>query len=566
MKLTIRKKLFFAFGITVVLMFLLSFLGLYDIKQVNHNVEDMYGEVTAINYIKDAQVNISRVQRAEKNVLLAETVEEKKEHIMHIGEDYDNGIIKNLNEYKKLTHATDKDKIDSLLESINKVRKQQDDVVNKSMNNESEEALALSKENTNLFNSIETQIDNIVQNNVQVSEEKHHDSMSIYNTTIKLVVVFSIAALVLSIALTVIISSSILTPLKKSINFAKNLANGDLTNNLRLKSNDELGILTNALNNTGEKLKYIVSKIKNTSTEINLGTEQLASAMENTNQSTNKIGEKIINVTDNIENIANYVGEVYENGKAISLSAGKVSELAEDAKNNSIAFRNHANKGKESVDITVSAMNDIENATKEVKNTISDLDILSNKIGDITSMISNIASQTNMLALNAAIEAARAGEQGKGFSVVAEEVRKLAEESDSAARNIERMLSDIKAKTDIAVKNISLTETKVNEGTLVANDTENQINLIIENMNTLISSIEEISTQAHSQAVLTESISENMNNILNNVQLVSANSQDINSNIEEQIAVTEEITSTSENLASMTENLNSMVKYFKVES
>ena len=566
MKLTIRKKLFFAFGITVVLMFLLSFLGLYDIKQVNHNVEDMYGEVTAINYIKDAQVNISRVQRAEKNVILAETVEEKKEHIMHIDEDYDNGIIKNLNEYKKLTHATDKDKIDSLLESINKVRKQQDDVVNKSMNNESEEALALSKENTKLFNSIETQIDNIVQNNVQVSEEKHHDSMSIYNNTIKLVVVFSIAALVLSIALTVIISSSILTPLKKSINFAKNLANGDLTNNLSLKSNDELGILTNALNNTGEKLKDIVSKIKNASLEINSGSEQLAYAMENTNQSTNKIGEKIINVTDNIEKIANYVGDVYENGKSISLSAGKVSELAEDAKNNSIAFRNHANKGKESVDITVSAMNDIENATKEVKNTISDLDILSNKIGDITSMISNIASQTNMLALNAAIEAARAGEQGKGFSVVAEEVRKLAEESDSAARNIERMLSDIKAKTDIAVKNISLTETKVNEGTLVANDTENQINLIIENMNTLISSIEEISTQAHSQAVLTESISENMNNILNNVQLVSANSQDINSNIEEQIAVTEEITSTSENLASMTENLNSMVKYFKVES
>ena len=566
MKLTIRKKLFFAFGITVVLMFLLSFLGLYDIKQVNHNVEDMYGEVTAINYIKDAQVNISRVQRAEKNVILAETVEEKKEHIMHIDEDYDNGIIKNLNEYKKLTHATDKDKIDSLLESINKVRKQQDDVVNKSMNNESEEALALSKENTKLFNSIETQIDNIVQNNVQVSEEKHHDSMSIYNNTIKLVVVFSIAALVLSIALTVIISSSILTPLKKSINFAKNLANGDLTNNLSLKSNDELGILTNALNNTGEKLKDIVSKIKNASLEINSGSEQLAYAMENTNQSTNKIGEKIINVTDNIEKIANYVGDVYENGKSISLSAGKVSELAEDAKNNSIAFRNHANKGKESVDITVSAMNDIESATKEVKNTISDLDILSNKIGDVTSMISNIASQTNMLALNAAIEAARAGEQGKGFSVVAEEVRKLAEESDSAARNIEKMLSDIKAKTDIAVKNILLTETKVNEGTSVANDTENQINLIIENMNTLIGSIEEISTQAHSQAISTESISENMNNILSNVQLVSANSQDINANIEEQIAVTEEITSTSENLASMTENLNSMVKYFKVES
>lgn len=566
MKFTIRKKLFLAFGMSLLLMFLLASLGLYEIKQINHNVEDMYEEVMAVNYIKDVQINVSRVQRAEKNVLLASTIEEKKEHTMHIDESYDDGIIKNLNEYMKLTHSTDKDKIDSLLESINEVRKQQEDIVNKSMNNENEEALVLSKENTELFKNIESEIDAIAQNNVQASEEKHNDSMNIYDNTINLVIVFSIVALVLSIALTVIISSSIVMPLKKSINFAKSLANGDLTTNLSLKSNDELGILTNALNNTGERLKDIVSKIKNTSTEINLGSEQLASAMENTNQSTNKIGEKIMNVTDNIEDISKSVEEVSNNIKSISLSADKVSELAEDSKNNSLAFKDHANKGKESVDITVSAMNDIENATKEVKNTISDLDTLSNKIGDITSMISNIASQTNMLALNAAIEAARAGEQGKGFSVVAEEVRKLAEESDSAARSIERMLSDIKDKTDVAVKNILLTESKVNEGTSVANDTENQINLIIENMNILISSIEEISTQSHRQALSTESISENMNNILNNVQLLSTNSQDINANIEEQIAVTEEITSTSENLASMTENLNSMVKYFKVES
>ncbi|MEA5009049.1 methyl-accepting chemotaxis protein [Clostridium tyrobutyricum] len=564
MKLTIRKKLFLGFGVTLLLMFLLSALGLYEIKEMNHNVEDMYKQVTAVNYIKDAQFNVAKVQRAEKSVLLASTLEEKKEHIMHIDEAYDEGITKNLNMYKALPHARNIDKIDSIIESVNSVRRKQQDIIDKSMNNKNEEALALSNQNSALFKSIENEISNIAESSIQVSEQKHNDSMKIYSSIIKSVILITIAALILSIVLTILISSSIVKPLQRSIAFAKNLADGDLTDSLSLKSKDELGVLTNALNITGMKLKEIVTKIKSTSLEINLGSEQLASALESASSSTSDIGTKIINVSDNIQDIAASVEGANNNLAEISLSSNNVSSLAEEAKNNSLTFREHANKGKNSVDITVSAMNHIENATKEVKSTISDLYTLSNKIGDITSMISNIAKQTNMLALNAAIEAARAGEQGKGFSVVADQVKKLAEESASAAMSIESMILEVKSKTDIAVKNISITEVKVKEGTSVASDTEAQINSIIENMNTLVNNFEKIFTQVHSQALSTENISQNMNTIVENVQLLSTVSQDINSNIEEQIAVTEEITTTSETLSNMAENLNSMVDYFKV--
>lgn len=564
MKFTIRKKLFLGFGAPLLLMALLATLGLYEIGEINHNVEDMYKQVNAVNYIKDAQFNVARVQRAEKNVLLASTLEEKKEHVMHIDEAYDEGIIKNLNMYKELPHSSNKDKIDLLIENVNTVRKKQQELIEKSMNNQNDEALALSNNNANLFKNIENEIVNIAESSIEVSEQKHNDSMKIYTDITKFVILISIIALVLSIILTVIISSSIIKPLQKSISFAKNLANGDLTDSLILKSKDELGILTNALNTTGIRLKEIVAKIKATSLEVNIGSDQLASALESVSSSTNDIGAKIINVSDNMQDIATSVEDVNSNLEAITLSSSKVSNLTEEAKNNSLTFREHANKGKQSVDITVSAINHIENATKEVKSTISDLYTLSNKIGDITSMISNIAKQTNMLALNAAIEAARAGEQGKGFSVVAEQVKKLAEESASAANSIENMISEVKSKTDIAVKNILITESKVKEGTTVANDAESQINLIIENMNTLVSSFEKIFTQVSNQALSTGNISQNMNNIVNNVQLLSTVSQEINSNIEEQIAVTEEITSTSETLASMTETLNSMVEYFKV--
>ncbi|MBU5483117.1 methyl-accepting chemotaxis protein [Clostridium sp. MSJ-11] len=335
MKYTIRKKLFLAFGVTLFLMFLLSAVSLYDINQINHNVENMYHQATAVNYIKDAQLYIAEVQIAEKDVLLSSSLEEKKEHIMHVDEAFDDGIIKNLNEYKKLSHINDNNRIDLLLENINIARKQQKDIIDKSMNNKTKEALALSKENFQLFQSIENEINTIAINNVQESKQKYEASITIYYNIIESVLAFSIIALIVSITLTITMSSSIIKPLQKSIYFAQNLANGDLTDNLNIKTKDELGILIDALNNTGAKLKDIVSRIKSTSMEVNLGSDQLALAMENTNISTNEIGEKIINSTDSIQKITTTIKETNSNIKSISLSSSKVSRLANEAKDNS---------------------------------------------------------------------------------------------------------------------------------------------------------------------------------------------------------------------------------------
>jgi len=565
-KYTIRKKLFFSFGITLSFMFLLATVGLYDMKQINHNVEDMYNKVSDINYIKDAQYYVAKVQLAEKNVLLSLTLEEKEEHTMHLDDAYDNGIIENLNKYKESTHANSIDIVNTIIDTVSKVRLQQKNVIDKSMQNNTDEALALSKENSKLFKSIEEKIDIIAQNNIDESKQKYEISMNIYYNVVKVVMIFSIIAIIISAILTILISSSILRPLQKSISFAKDIANGNLTDQLNTISKDELSILITALNNTGKNLKDIVSKIKFTSTEVNSGSEHLSYSIDSITNVTNDIGKKIINITDSIENISKSVEETGINIDSISLSSSSVSKLAIEAKNNSLTFRDYSFKGKKSVDIVVSTMEEIEDATKKVKNTISDLDSLSNKISEITSMITNIANQTNMLALNAAIEAARAGEQGKGFSVVADQVRKLAEESASAAYNIENMILDIKSKIGISVSNIQLTESKVYAGASVAKDTEKQINYIIQNMNILTDTIEEISVQSNSQTKSTDNIAQNMNQIVKNTKLLNLTSQDISSSVQEQIAVMEEISSTSTNLTSMTEDLSSMVEYFKINN
>jgi len=562
---SIRKKLFLAFGITTFLIFLLGSVGIYQLSEINQNVEEMYhDQVKGINFIKDAQYYIAIVQRSEKNVILSPTIDEKKEHASHLEEYYSKGIVENLNEFKSMSHESDNKQIDSLLEDIIKVKKQQLEAIDKSMSFKNTEAYEISKYNSAKFSTIEKTIDEIARHKLEEAKQKYDSSILIYERVIILVIIFTAVALIISIILAVTISSSIVKPLKKSVNFAKDLAEGNLTDRLNVKATDEIGVLVNALNNTGMKLKDIVTQIKLTSNEVALGSEQLASAMHNTSNTTTEIGEKVSNSSDNIQDIVSAVEEINKSIQAISASSNKVSIFADETKTNSFALKDYADKGRRSVETAALAMSDIQTSTAQVKGVIYELDVLSNKIESITSLITNIANQTNMLALNAAIEAARAGEQGKGFSVVAEEVKKLAEESAAAANSIEQMIIDIQSKTEGAVNSISLTEDKVKEGIAVSMDTKNQIKLVIDNMNILIEKIEEISSQTVEQAKQSSNISENMHGIVVNTQNLFSTTQEINANIEEQTYVIKEVSSTSKTLSTMTENLNSIVEYFKV--
>lgn len=562
---SIRKKLLLAFGVTTLFMFLLGSISLFELSQINQNVKVMYhDQVNGINYIKNAQYYIAKVQRTEKNILLSPTIDEKKEHTMHLEEYYSKGIIESLNEFKKMSHESDMKQIDLLLEGINKVKEQQLEAINKSIALKNQEAYAISKDNIEKFTSIEKTIDEIAEHKLEEAKQEYDSSMFIYKRVTTLVIIFTAVSLVISILLAVTISSSIIKPLKKSVDFAKNLADGNLTNSLKIKATDEIGILINALNNTGIKLNDIVTQIKSTSGEVALGSEQLASAMENTTKTSTEIVEKISNSSHNIQDIVSAVEEINTSIQAISSSSDAVSVFADETKTSSFTLKEYADKGRMSVDTAALAMSDIQISTTEVKVIIDELNVLSNKIGNITSMITSIANQTNMLALNAAIEAARAGEHGRGFSVVAEEVRKLAEESASATNSIENMIKEIQSKTEVAVNTISLTEDKVKEGISVSKYAKDQIKLVIDNMNNLIEKIEEISSQTVEQAKQAANISQNMDGIVLSVQNLSSATEEINANIEEQTAVIEEVSSTSETLSSMTENLNSMVEYFKV--
>jgi len=328
-------------------------------------------------------------------------------------------------------------------------------------------------------------------------------------------------------------------------------------------ANDEIGMLVNSLNNTGEKLSEIVSEIKKSSMGLEESTEQLNMATEESNQVMDEIGVSVGAITDNIEQVVSSIEHISSNLKNIVINSDEVSKLTQEANTESNTLIESAKKGRSSVDILIHNTKDIEKSTNEVHVTIDDLQVLSGKIDNIITVIKDIAAQTNLLALNASIEAARAGEHGRGFMVVAEEVRKLADGSAVAAADIENTIIEVQNKTNIAVQSITITEKKVIEGNQAALVADTNLTIILDSIAQLAEKIRKISVQSEEQANSAENISEHMDQAVINSKDVAQSAHNINGNIGEQIAAIQEISAVSNPLLMMTENLNKMIQYFQ---
>ena len=561
-----RKKLLIGFSAIMIIMVFLGVFGLYEMKSINNNVKEIYDvRLKGLYYIKDAHYNIIKAQRAEKNVLLSKTKDEKMEHTMHLDEIYTDGIIKNLNLYMDLMAGEGNEaEIETLISKVDDVKKIQSEVIDKSMAGSEDEALALSQNSAKAFDEIDTMITELSQHELVEADDTFKNSNSTYNKSLFIFIGIIFFALIAGAFIMSRMAASVIKPLKRSVRFANELSKGNLNSRIDIRmANDEIGMLVNSLNNTGEKLSEIVSEIKKSSMGLEESTEQLNMATEESNQVMDEIGVSVGAITTNIEQVVSSIEHINNNLKNIVINSDEVSKLTQEANIESNTLMESAKNGRSSVDILIHNTKDIEKSTKEVHLTIDELQVLSGKIDNIITVIKDIAAQTNLLALNASIEAARAGEHGRGFMVVAEEVRKLADGSAVAATDIENTIIEVQSKTNIAVQNITITEKKVIEGNQAALVADTNLTVILDSIAQLAEKIRKISVQSEEQANSAENISEHMDQAVLNSKDVAQSAHNINGNIGEQIAAIQEISAVSNPLLMMTENLNKMIQYFQ---
>ncbi|AVK51189.1 chemotaxis protein [Clostridium sp. MF28] len=449
--LKIASKLVLLFTFVSIFTGIVGFLGIHNMDKLNNNTKLMYeynfksiqtldeikqnyliirGDLTALAY--NDEMDISQKNSTVKEV---QTLLDNNSKLL---ESYKNELIA---EHEKDTFT----KIENSAKDYSYVAKKiytfALDGNNKSSMGEISKGAAIRE---NLFKSL----DKIISMNINEASTNSQNNIITYNSSKIIVIVITIFIFIASIIIGMLLSISISKELRKIIDFSKALGEGDLTKEIDIKYNDEIGEVANALNKSKENIKVLISQMVGSSGDISAASEELSATAE-------EVSSKMQMVNDSTEQITKGVQDLSATTEEVSASAEEIANATSELNNKANkSFKSASEIKKRAEEIKQKAIQNIEDGNKIYEENkmnilkaidegkiVQDVKIMADSIGEI-------AAQTNLLALNAAIEAARAGEMGKGFAVVADEVRSLAEQSSNAVASIQGMVHRVQNAFD----------------------------------------------------------------------------------------------------------------------
>ncbi|MCM3362208.1 methyl-accepting chemotaxis protein [Niallia sp. HCP3S3_B10] len=355
---------------------------------------------------------------------------------------------------------------------------------------------------------------------------------------------------------------SIIKPLNQIKEKAALVGKGDLTQELVVKRRDEIGHLTISFQKMQENLKRLIKHLEKSITQVAASSDNLTAS----SSSSTKIVEDLVSViqeiasgaehqkqevetsTKKIKNITEKTGLIREN----SLYMSKLgNSTLEKAKEGEVAINQAESQMQLIVDSVIKSDKQIETLHKRSK-----------EVESIIQLISTIANQTNLLALNAAIEAARAGENGKGFSVVAEEIRKLAETTQKSAGEIEYLVKEIQTDTHSTVDMMTLVHKQVDGGLSVISSVKKKFHAISSSMNETAPIIDEVTLSSEEVYKHIKTLVETFESLYEFSKQNAALSEELSASTEEQLASFEEVHATAKTLAKTADHLKSFIGQF----
>lgn len=357
-----------------------------------------------------------------------------------------------------------------------------------------------------------------------------------------------------------------LKPLNKLINSFEQLAAGKLGENILITKtvdkDDEIGKLSKSFNNMVDQFKDVIQNINLASDEVEESSGHLKVVSTEVGNVSTQVAQSINEVASGADNQAASVENINHRIQSLAKDIEKLKDSNQEVETLADQMEDAAAGGKIEMDKVSKQMQKFRNAIQEVAAGISNLESISDEIDEILNIINNIAEQTNLLALNAAIEAARAGEAGRGFSVVADEIRELAEESVSSAGEIRKLVEDVKSETKTASVRMTEGINEIQNGEEVVGSAENSFADIEQKIKNAAAGIDSSIKIVADVDRYSEEIVGEVSEIASISEQTSANTEEVAAASEEQNASIEEIISLADSLAEMSANLNSLVNKF----
>jgi len=554
--------------VMVIFMLGLSFMGYYYYRQAKVAMNDVYdNSLMSVKLINEANANVRMIRSVNVEFLLAPLDTSKQQNLLIQTTVLKGFINESLNNYTPLAKEPfEEAKLAQVKDNLQKYDDGWQKIVSLMESGDKEAAYIFFSNNlTKNLDEINALLPELVDYSTQKAKSTIVRENLNFVRAEKLLFGLPFIVTILAISTGALVARAISKPLQIMLTNVQELAAGNLTvTEIKTESKDEAGQLAQAFNQMTAALSNLVRRVSDSSEEVTSSARQLLTITEQGSRASGQIALAVDEVAGGTEKQAAAVSETVAAIEQISANIQTVAEAGQRVTDLTAKTAITTNDGQRELTQAVEQMDNISRSTQVLKESITSLADGSEQIADIASLISSITEQTNLLALNAAIEAARAGEHGRGFSVVAEEVRKLAEKAKTATGQISALVVLNRNNIDHAILAIDAEEAHVNYGIQMVNKVDNGLSEILEMVNEVAEQVSGIASSIQEMVGSSQQIVSGVQEIGAVSQSTAGQAANVSTSIDEFTASIDEINLSCQSLTNLAQDLQIGVSNFRI--